>query len=128
MGIRALIAFDRRPFGGLLISRITLVGGDDIKSIDIVEPADPDFAARALDRALDSSLRDHPIRVLTPEDFVLFKLLSTRERDLDDASSVMRALASEVDRALIDGEVLTLSRSLPDVNVAERWRRLFTAS
>lgn len=37
----------------------------------------------------------------SPEDFVLFKLLSTRERDLADARSVIRSLASDLDRVLV---------------------------
>jgi hypothetical protein len=41
-------------------------------------------------RSIGAPLRDRNVQVLTPEDFVLFKLLSTRERDLDDAISVVR--------------------------------------
>jgi hypothetical protein len=93
LGIRTTPAFDRRVFGGLLISRITLVEGDERNTLDLVEPRDAEYAARALARAIDSSLRDRPITVLCAEDFVLFKLLSTRERDLADAVSVVGASA-----------------------------------
>lgn len=127
LGLHTIVAFDRRAFGGLLLSHITLVEGEDLNSLDLVEPADPDYTRRALDRALDSTLRERPIRVLTPEDFLVFKLLSTRERDHDDARSVVRGLASELDRELIDREVQALAASLRDVPVAERWRDLHRA-
>ena len=91
LGLRTIRAFDRRVFGGLVVSRITLVGGDDLNTLDLVEPRDAAYATRALGRAPESSLRSRPIRVLTAEDFVLFKLLSTRERDLADAESVVRS-------------------------------------
>jgi hypothetical protein len=63
LGLRCTVAFDRRPFGGLAISRITLVEGDELNTLDLVEPADPEYAARALARAPVSTLRRRPIRV-----------------------------------------------------------------
>ena len=95
-----------------------------LNTLDLVEPADASYANRALDRALESTLRDRPIRVLTPEDFVVFKLLSSRERDLDDARSVVQALASELDHASIGSEVRILAASLTDVPVLDSWRSL----
>lgn len=124
LGLHTIVAFDRRAFGGLLLSRITLIEGEDLNTLDLVEPADPGFAVRAIERAVDSVLRDRAIRVLSPEDFVVFKLLSTRERDLEDARSVVTHLASELDRGLVEAEVRVLAASLGDASL-ERWRRLF---
>lgn len=78
--LRTLLAFDRRRFGGLLVSRITLVEGDELNTLDLVEPADPDCARRAVERATAPTLRGRALRVLTPEDFVVFKVLWTRAR------------------------------------------------
>ena len=71
LGLRTIPAFDRRVFGGLFVSRITLVEGDELNTLDIVEPRDAAYATRALGRALESSLRSRPIRVLTTDDFVI---------------------------------------------------------
>ena len=38
--IQSIVAFDRRAIGGLLISRITLVEGDELNTLDLVEPRD----------------------------------------------------------------------------------------
>lgn len=124
LGLRTLPAFDRRVFGGLRISRITLVEGDAHNTLDLVEPRDPAYATRALSRAIESSLRERPIRVLGAEDFVLLKLLSTRERDLADAESVLRGLRDELERDLIEREVERLAAGIPDYDVRTRWRRL----
>lgn len=76
-GLRTAVALERVRFGGLWLSRVTLVGGvdgSDLDTLDLVEPLSSAYARRALDRALDSTLRGQPIRVLTPEDFVVFEL------------------------------------------------------
>lgn len=122
LGLRTMLAFDRRPFGGLLVSRVTLVEGEELNTLDMVEPADAAYAARALERAIESTLRQSPIRALIPEDFVVFTLLSSRERDLEDARSVIRSLGSDLDDALVEEEVRALAPSRPPQRIIDRWR------
>jgi hypothetical protein len=124
LGLGCTVAFDGRQFGGVVISRITLIEGDELNTLDLVEPTDRGYAARALARSPESTLRLRPIRVLTPEDFVLFKILSTRELDLEDAASVLRALGPNLDLALLEGEVEDLAGSVGSHPVLERWRML----
>jgi hypothetical protein len=124
LGLDCTVAFDRRRFGGLAITRITLIEGDELNTLDLVEPTDPEYAARALARSPASTLRRREIRVLTPEDFVLFKILSTRELDLDDAASVLRSLGADLDTALLEGEVDGLAESIGSHPVRERWERV----
>ena len=52
---------------------------------------------------------------------MLFKALATRERDIDDAASVLRRSASLVDEALVDTEVGLLAVEIPDWDVRARW-------
>jgi hypothetical protein len=123
-GFDAIVSFERLPFGGLLLSRVTLVGGavhSGLNTVDLVEPRDRAFAERALSRALASTLRGGPIRILGPEDFVVFKVLSTRDRDLDDAASVVAGLVDALDVALIEAEVGRLTATLPDHDVRGHW-------
>jgi hypothetical protein len=129
-GLRTAVAFERTRFGGLWVSRITLLGGADatgLNTLDLVEPRSLSYARRALSRALDSTLRGEAIRLLTPEDFVVFKLLSTREQDLLDAASVLRGLAAELERGVVEVELEALQREIPDHPSAERWRRVLEA-
>ena len=127
IGVRPLLALDRARFGGLLISRITLAEGGGragLNVVDLIEPRSTRFAAGALARAVTGALRDTPIRVLSPEDFVLFKLLSTRDRDLEDASTVLRASDLALDRPFIDAEAVRLAAEIPDHDVIGRLARL----
>jgi hypothetical protein len=129
-GLHTAVAFERTTFGGLFVSRITLIGGVDpsgLNTLDLVEPRSMAYATRALGRALTSSLRGQPIRLLTPEDFVVFKVLSTRELDIDDARSVLESLGSEIDRVLIERELETLGSELKDHSLAARWMRVLRA-
>lgn len=122
-GVRCLLAFEEQRFGGLLLSRLTLLEEEALNSVDLVTPVDSAYAARALDRCLESSLRDRAIRVLTPEDFVVFTLLSSRDRDLDDARSVVEGLGDDLDLEAIAAEVVVLSGD-PAHPLEERWARL----
>jgi len=113
------------------VSRITLLGGTDatgLNTLDLVEPRDTVYARRALARALAATLRGQPIRLLTPEDFVVFKVLSTREQDLIDAESVLSSVGAELDRGWIESEVAALQRVVPDHPISERWRRVLAAA
>ncbi len=126
IGASLILALDRQRFGGLLVSRITLAEGggrSGLNVVDFVEPRSPRFAAQALGRAVTGSLRGVAIRVLSPEDFVLFKVLSTRERDLEDAATVLGASDLPLDRALIDAEILRLSAEIPDHDAMGRLAR-----
>ena len=127
IGVRPVLALDRAPFGGLFISRITLVEGGGragLNVVDLVEPRSTRFAAGALERAVTGALRGEAIRVLSPEDFVLFKLLSTRDRDIEDARAVLRASDLPLDRSFIDDEAVRLAAEIPDHDVTGRLARL----
>jgi uncharacterized protein (DUF2267 family) len=117
------VAFERQSFGGVRVSRVTLVEGDEFNTLDLVEPVDPEYASRALARSVTSTLRQQEIRVLLPEDFVVFKLLSSRERDVSDAASVLRTVGDALDRALVEGEIAALESRVPSHPTRERWQR-----
>ena len=124
---QSTLSFDRMPFGGNMVSRIALVeggGAAGLNVVDLVEPRSPRFARAAQGRAITGALRQVSIRVLAPEDFVLFKILSTRDRDLEDAATVLRTLGVQLDRSLIEAEVHTLAIEIPDHDVAGRLARL----
>ena len=63
--------------------------------------------------------------MVSPEDFVVMKILATRERDLEDAASVMRSLAGRIDLELIERELGALAGEIPDHAVMSRRQRAF---
>ena len=122
--LRTLITFENVIFGGLAVSRLTLFGtasDTGLNTIDLVRPRSPRYAALAVNRAVVSTLRDRPIRVLTIEDFILFKVLSTRDRDLEDARSALRRSDAVLDKKVLEDEIAGLATELSDIDVRGRW-------
>ena len=111
-------------FGGLSVGRLSLVGGDEhlgLNVLDIVRTRSARYDAAAMKRSVRIPLRDRAIQALTPEDFVIFKALATRDRDLEDAASVLKRSGELIDLALIDREVELLSVEVPDFDVRSNW-------
>ena len=126
-GLNVTLTFDQMIFGGNLVSRISILGPSDAPGLnmaDLVEPRSGRYAKDSLERSGSGNLRGQNLLVLTPEDFVLYKILSTRDRDLEDAASVVRGLGSQLDSALIEREVELLSREIPDHDTTARFRRI----
>lgn len=55
---------------------------------------------------------------------MLLKLLSTRDRDVEDAASIVTALGTKLDRALVDDETERLAADTPDHDILARLARL----
>ena len=127
-GFDVILAFDGMRFGGQFVSRLTLIGGEagSLNTADLVEPRSSRYAHEVLARSLTGSLRQVPLQVVSPEDFVVMKVLATRERDLEDAVTVVRSLASRIDMELIEHELKALAIEIPDHDVMGRWQRART--
>jgi hypothetical protein len=94
---------------------------EGLNMVNLVQPRSPRFAREVQARAIEAPLRGRTIRVVSPEDFVLLKILSTRDKDLDDAASVVRREADALDRAAIACEIALLAAEIADHEVAGRW-------
>lgn len=121
IGVQVVIAFADLRFGGCTVTRLSLVGGGQLNTVDLVAPRSPRYAAAMLARTVRGTLRGQELRVVSPEDFVILKVLVTRERDLDDARSVLAKQQGRLDQALIERELDELARELPDHDVRGRF-------
>jgi hypothetical protein len=128
LGVEVVIAFSNVRFGGCDVSRLTLMGGSQVNTVDLVTPRSSRFAANVLRRAVTGSLRGHDIRATSPEDFMILKVLSTRERDLEDARSVIETQQTRLDEALIRSEIEQLIDEIPDHDIRGRFGRLIAAT
>jgi hypothetical protein len=124
IGVSVNVAFERIVFGGLAVGRVTLLGdrtSSGLNVLDLVRPRSARYATALLARAVHAPLRGRPIRVASPEDFVLLKLLASRERDLEDTRSVLTRLGDALDRELVARELGLLAREIADWDVRGRW-------
>jgi hypothetical protein len=84
-------------------------------------------------RALgDRILQDRQRAILSsPRDGIvvgLFKILSTRDRDLEDARAALRRSGRAIDVASLEHEVTVVAAELTDVDVRARWTAVRTAA
>ena len=124
LGVKVVTAFANVRFGGCDVSRLSLVGGNQVNTVDLVAPRSPRFAANVFKRAVAGSLRGQEIRAVSPEDFVILKVLATRERDLEDARSVIETQRARLDHALIRTEIEELIEEIPDHDIRGRFAQL----
>lgn len=127
LGVQVVTAFSNVRFGGCHVSRLSLVGGRQINTVDLVTPRSSRFARNVFRRAVTGSLRGREIRVTSPEDFVILKVLATRDRDLEDARSVIETQRTRLDASVIRTEVEQLIGEIEDHDIRGRWVRLSTA-
>lgn len=120
-GIASVVAFSDMRFGGLSIGRVTIVGGGKLNMIDLVTPLSPRYATSVLSRAIEGALDGQELRVVAAEDFILLKILSTRDHDLVDARTVWSALRDRLDIELMDREAALLGSEIADHDVHGRY-------
>ncbi len=124
-GLDPQVNFREQVFGGNGVSRIQIFGGPGTTGfnvIDLVQPRSERFASDVLSRAIRGAVRGQGVSVVCPEDFVLLKVLSTRERDLEDAAIVVRKLRAHLDWQLLRSEVENLAGELADCPCVTRWQ------
>lgn len=124
LGVSVVVAFENQAFGGLSISRLTVLGGGKLNSVDLVTARSDRYASAITTRPIRAALDEQELAIVAPEDFVVLKILSTRERDLEDAQTVLAALAGRLDIELIASEVKALAAEIPDHDVLGRYRSL----
>jgi hypothetical protein len=123
-GLRGTVSFDGVTFGGLSIGRVALLGGDEdvgLNVLDLVQPRSARYRSAAIARAVTVPLRGQTIQALSADDFVIFKALATRDRDVDDAASVLRRSPALLDLGFVEQEVAHLSAEIADWDVRHRW-------
>lgn len=124
VGFDVIVAFSRMRFGGQLVSRLTLIGSGTTNTVDLVEARVESFAKRIIQRAISGDLRGQTIQVVSPEDFVILKVLATRARDVEDASSVIRSMGSRLEVNMIENELKLLAAEITDHDIDDRWHRV----
>jgi hypothetical protein len=90
--------------------------------VDLITPRSKRYAATLMQRPLRGTLEGQALRVVSPEDFILLKVLSTRDRDLEDARTIVAALRGRLDLALMDAEAALLADEIADHDIAARYR------
>jgi predicted nucleotidyltransferase len=81
------------------------------------------FEMNALRRARSVRLAGRDVRVVTPEDLIVMKIISERPQDLADAEGLTRRRVHELDLVYLDPLVREMATSLERPDILDRWRR-----
>jgi hypothetical protein len=82
------------------------------------------FEQQAIERAHSIEMAGTRIPVISAEDLILMKIVSTRPRDLGDIESIVDARAAVLDLHYLTPRIEALADSLPELGVRERWQQL----
>lgn len=80
------------------------------------------FEIAAIGRARTVRIADTDVRVCTPEDLIVHKIVSERPRDHEDIVGVLKRQREVLDLAWLDSTVDALAAGLGEPAVAERYR------
>ncbi|MBT9585767.1 hypothetical protein IV102_20670 [bacterium] len=84
---------------------------------------DTSFDVAAIERAQDLEVRPGlVVRVCSPEDLIVYKLVSTRARDHEDAQSVIRRQGHFLDETYVVGWLQQFEAALDDSTLVEAFR------
>jgi len=87
--------------------------------------ADLGFDSQALDRAVEAQiLPDFSARLCTAEDLILYKMITSRPRDQEDARSVVVEQGQKLDRAYIEHWLALFEQALDDSTLVAAFRAL----
>lgn len=79
------------------------------------------YEEHAIQRAIPISVAGQDVRFCTPEDLILLKIVSTRERDRADIRGVVRRQATNLDLDYLDVRVEELARLLDRPEISTFW-------
>jgi len=91
--------------------------------VDIIYGTLP-FAADGLDRAVEIYVRGVPVRFCTPEDLLLHKIASDRERDRTDVLGIIKLRKASLDREYLEPRIRELAFLLEKPEIESRYREL----
>lgn len=86
--------------------------------------AETSFDVEALARKRQIEMMTETIRVCSPEDLVIYKMISTRPRDREDLSGVIRRQQDKLDDRYVIGWLRQFEQALDDSTLIDSYRRL----
>lgn len=128
IGVMVVIAFTDMKFGGCTLTRLSLVGGGQLNTVDLVTPRSARYATAMMSRSLIGTLRGESLRVVSAEDFVILKTLATRERDLEDARTVVDKQRLRLDEKLMGDEIELLATEINDHDIRGRFAAVMASA
>ncbi|MBI5882726.1 MAG: nucleotidyltransferase [Elusimicrobia bacterium] len=114
---RAFKSLPEDPAGFALDTRVLPLEVEGFR-VDIIFGQLP-YEERAIRRARPVDMGGFSVRVCSPEDLIVHKVLSERPKDLEDVRGIVRNQAASLDRAYLDPLVRGLAEDLSRPSIWE---------
>ncbi len=120
----AYVSIQPDPLGALRGNGVAFFRDDRGSRIDLLL-SDVGYDENAIRRAVEVNVLDEAVlRVATPEDLIIYKLISPREQDHLDAASVVRRQAGKLDHRYVLKWLRQFERALDDATLVTEYQRL----
>lgn len=103
-------------------TRVLPVRLPDGTRLDLVAATLP-YEISAIERAQPVAVAGVDIRICSPEDLIVHKMVSTRARDHDDVAGIIRRQGSSLDLAYLDPIIEGLAWDLDRPEILDLYRR-----
>jgi uncharacterized nucleotidyltransferase DUF6036 len=95
--------------------------------IDVVL-AGPGIEDQFFDRVQVRQIENVAVRVASPEDIIVMKVLAGRPKDVEDVTAVAAAYGDKLDRRYIEDTLTMLERALSQADLLPLWQQVVTRS
>jgi len=112
------------PEGFVRKTHVLPVETEDSVRVDIIL-AGLDYEREAIERAVEVEISEGvKVRVCTPEDLIIHKAVSKRERDWQDIEGILIRSGEGLDMAYLTARLRELSSALDEPDILNRFERL----
>lgn len=81
------------------------------------------FENHAIQRSKEIPIQNQGVRFCTPEDLILFKIVSERKKDLEDVRNIISRQKSRLDLAYLEPRIKELAAVLEKPGIRENWEK-----
>ena len=110
------------PFEFIAETRVLPVKTPEDQPIDIIFGALP-FEQQAIERAVEVIIGHSAIKFCTAEDLILLKIISDRQRDLEDIEGIINFQKENLDYSYLEPRILELTDLLDRPEIARQWQK-----
>jgi hypothetical protein len=79
------------------------------------------FEESAISRAIEKDIQGTPVRFCTAEDLILHKIISDREKDLNDVENIIARQKNKLDIAYLEPRINELAGILEKPEILKKW-------
>jgi hypothetical protein len=111
------------PSAFILDTNVLPMKSKDGVRVDLIFGRLP-YEKKAIERSVEISIEGVPVHFCTPEDLILHKIISEREKDMNDVRGIAVHCTKKLDLEYLDPRILELSSSMERPKIWEFWKEL----